>query len=181
MESLTYSSGYAYPLTEEEYSYFHDVDFFGNNVVEPPFNLEWWGIHKYLVLIQATSYGVQNHEFGGARTCEEEELERVFQKFESEFSRFEFDKQKIKFFEYCYDQWSDKDYYDIAYDSRRCIKDFLYDLKHCMEKHGVYQICNMGDGSLGFTTTSGAKHLLVGEDLTTTVDDIGRQIEDVAP
>lgn len=112
MSEFEYNTGYFYPLSEEEYQILNDVDFFGNDIVQPPFYLEFFGHNKYLVLSQTRSYGIENHEFGNSRPLTDNESNLVPMKFSNEFTKIKFNASKFKFVEYCYSNSVDcKDYY----------------------------------------------------------------------
>lgn len=112
MSDFEYNTGYFYPLSDEEYQILNDVDFFGNDIVQTPFCLEWFGHNKYLVLSQTHSYGIENHEFGNSRPLTDNESKLVPMKFSNEFTKIKFQASKFKFVEYCYYNSVDcKDYY----------------------------------------------------------------------
>lgn len=60
MSDFEYGTGYFYPLNEDEYMKLNDVDFFGNDIVEPPFGLQTFRHNHYLVLSQTYSYGIES-------------------------------------------------------------------------------------------------------------------------
>lgn len=180
MTEFSYISGYIYPLGDEEYKCLNDVDFFGNDIVNPPFYFEWMKGNKYLIWAQSSSVGIEKHEFGYSRELSSHEYNSIVHKFASEFPEVNFDASKFKFIEYCSADDPKEDYYLTPNTTEKGthIRDFLCDLKRCMERHSVCRICDVGcEGNLGFVTNSGDEVVLFGENLSTTVDDIERQIQ----